>query len=404
MDLQEAERTAEAAKRRNTFDFIRLVAALAVVVEHAVHHLDAPFLWHRPGDDLWFNGGVATFFILSGMMVYKSAERCVGDRRPWSDFYQNRALRIVPAIYAYFVALVILLLIMRFLAPAELVTVPFAAFAASNLLLIPVWSPPMLTDFGIGVVNGSLWTIPVEVSFYLVVPLLAVLAFRVGWRTMVLATLLVAAGGVVLYGVVGATASPSMAWKLYGVTFVPYLWWFAIGIFWSRAWARVPHRGWLAAVALVLYFVLAKLPLDTGPAFLANAAAAIPLSYAAIWFGYHGPQVLGRLTARVGDLSFSVYIWHMIVVNVLVSWSARSWQIDGTILVLGVIVVTMAISWLSWHLVERPALNRKRYTSANTVAAEPAEQAAGAPPRFPANAPNEPRGPVRFNGGDDGHS
>ncbi|WP_168429014.1 acyltransferase family protein [Microbacterium sp. K36] len=375
MRTSTVEQIAESAKRHNTFDFIRLFAALAVVVEHSVHHLDAAFLWHQRDDTLWFNGGVATFFILSGMMVYRSGERAYADGRPWRDFYRNRALRIIPAIYAYFAVLVVLLIVTGFLAPGQLLTVQFAAFAVSNLLLAPVWSPPMLDDFGVGVVNGSLWTIPVEVSFYVIVPLMVVLASRRGLRSMLVVVLIIAGISVGAYGAVGATTTESLAWKAFGVTFLPYLWWFAIGAAWSRLWSRIPQRGWMAAVAVVLYFVLAKLPLDPGPAFIANAVAAVPLSYAVIWFGYHGPKALGRFTDRLGDLSFSIYIWHMIVVNLLVSWGARSWAIDGTLLVLGVVVVTAVIAFASWHLVEKPALNRKRYTSAWPGGGEAAQRA-----------------------------
>ena len=362
------EHVAETAKRQNIFDFIRLMAALAVVVEHSVHHLGVAFLWHDANDALWFNGGVATFFIISGMMVSRSGERVYADRRPWRDFYVNRALRILPAIYAYAGTLVLLLLVTGFIAPRQLLTFEFVAFLASNLFLVPVWSPPMLDSFGIGIVNGSLWTIPVEVSFYAIVPAIVMLAARGGWRRTLVAIFAVSTVAVVAYGVAGATASESVGWKLFGVTFGPYLWWFAVGMAWSRLWPRVKHSGWIALAMILLYFVLAKLPLDTGPAFIANAAAALPLSYAVVWLGYNGPRVLGRFTTRIGDLSFSVYIWHMIVVNLLVSWGARGWEINGTILVIGVILLTSAIAFVSWHLVEKRALNRKRYTTARTSA------------------------------------
>lgn len=284
----------------------------------------------------------------------------------------------MPAIYAYFIVLILLLLVSGFLAPGQLLSGQFVAFLASNLFLIPVWSPPMLDGFGVGVVNGSLWTIPVEVSFYVIVPAIVVFAARAGVRRMLVTVLIAAAAGVAFYGAVGATSTDSLPWKLFGVTFAPYLWWFAIGIAWSRLWPKVVQNGWIAAGCVVLYFVLAKLPLETGPAFVANAVAAIPLSYAAVWFGYNGPKILGRLTARIGDLSFSVYIWHMIVVNFLVSFGARDWPIDGTVLVAGVMVVTTLIAYASWHLVEKPALNRKRYTSARDSATEAHPAAAAA--------------------------
>lgn len=358
------------ARRRNTFDFIRLIAALSVVVEHSVHHLDASFFWHHPDDDLWFNGGVATFFILSGMMVYRSGASAHRRGRPWTDFYRNRALRILPAMYAYIVILVIVLVVTRVVAPDQVLSASFAAFVATNIFLVPVWSPPALDDFGIGVVNGSLWTIPVEVSFYVIVPLIVLLAARVGRRWMLYALLTIAALAVAAYGFAGATSTEAFAWKAFGVTFAPYLWWFAVGIVWSYLWPKVLQSGWIAAVSFVLYLVVAKLPLEDGPSFIANALAAVPLSYAVIWFGHHGPKALGRLTDRIGDLSFSVYIWHMIVVNFLVTWGARDWSVDGTVMVTGVIVVTGLIAFASWHLVEKPALRRKRYTSSPTRAAE----------------------------------
>jgi len=351
-------------KRQNAFDFIRLLAALSVAVEHSVHHLDARFLWHTQHDSLWFNGGVSTFFILSGMMIYKSAARCSSDGRPWSDFYQNRALRIVPAIYVYFVILVLLLLLTGVIAPGVILSLQMALFAGSNLALAPVWSPPFLDDFGIGVVNGSLWTIPVEVSFYVIVPLIVILARKFGSRIMLVMTLAFAGAGVVVYGAAGATASTALPWKLYGVTFVPYLWWFAIGIAWVFLWPKVRKSGWLALACIVVYFLLEKLPLSTGLSFTVDAVAAIPLSYSVIWFGYFAPSVFGAVASRLGDLSFSAYIWHMIVVNYLVTWGAREWDVDGNVLVLLVLAVTIVLAWLSWHFVERPALRRKRYTSA----------------------------------------
>jgi peptidoglycan/LPS O-acetylase OafA/YrhL len=202
----------------------------------------------------------------------------------------------------------------------------------------------------------------------LIVPAIVLFAARYGWRAMFITITVVAAIAVTAYGIMGATGAESLPWKLFGVTFVPYLWWFTIGIAWARFWPRMVQSGWLAAASILLYFALDKLPLDTGPAFIASAAAAIPLSYAVIWFGYNGPKALGRLTTRVGDLSFSVYIWHMIVVNLLVTWGGRSWAVDGTLLVTAVIVATTFVAFASWHLVEKPALNRKKYTSAHPSA------------------------------------
>lgn len=354
----------QSSSRENAFDFLRLAAAIMVVIHHAVIHLDVPFLWHSKESGPWFHGGVSLFFILSGFLITRSAEKCHAEGRSWWDFYRNRALRVVPALYAYFVATVFLLLAIGALAPRALATLDFGVFAASNLFLTPVYSPTSLDGFGVGVINGSLWTIPVEVSFYVVVPLILMLAAKTGWKRALTATSIIAVAGIALYGATGGAEAEAMVWKLYGVTFVPFLWFFTIGMVWSKLWKRIPHNGWAALACLVAYFVIINLPHSGGAGLSAilTGLAALPLSYAAIWFGYNAPKGFYRFTQRIGDLSFGTYIWHMIVVNVLVFAGARSWKVPGTLLVLAVVAASMMIATISWKLVEKPALRRKNYS------------------------------------------
>lgn len=360
--------------RANNFDFLRLFAATAVLVHHAVIHLDTNFLWHNESNNWWFNGGVPLFFILSGMMVYQSGERCLATGRPWRDFYLNRGLRIMPAMYAYIVALTIFLLAIGVVTFSQVVTPTYAAYFASNILLAPVYTPPSLADFGVGVVNGSLPTIPMEVSFYVIVPLLVILASKVKWRNMIVIVFAIAAAGVVVYALAGGAEATPMIWKVYGVTFLPYLWYFAIGMFWSRAWPHVKSSGWLALLAIVLYFVIDKVPaVGADGSVITRALAAIPLSYAALWFGHNGPLIFSRLTRRIGDLSFGTYIWHMIVVNTLIFYGARTWPIPGTLLVCIVFAISVLIAFLSWRFVEKPALGLKRYSSRRAAVTPPHE-------------------------------
>lgn len=354
----------QTTSRENAFDFLRLAAALMVVIHHAVVHLDARFLWHTETSGPWFHGGVSLFFILSGFLIIRSAEKCHADGRSWWDFYRNRALRIIPALYAYFVATVLVLLVIGALMPREMLSLDFGLFAASNVFLVPVYSPAMLDDFGMGVLNGSLWTIPVEVSFYVMVPLVVLLAAKARWRRALAVTAAVATAGIALYGAVGGAEAGSMLWKLYGVTFIPFLWFFTIGMVWSKMWPRVRQSGWIALVCVVAYFVIINLPHSGGAGMTAilTGIAALPLSYAAIWFGYNAPKFFHRLTERLGDLSFGTYIWHMVVVNVLLYMGARDWEVPGTLLILGVVAVSMLIAAASWRLVEKPALRLKNYS------------------------------------------
>jgi peptidoglycan/LPS O-acetylase OafA/YrhL len=347
-----------------------LFAALAVVVGHATTHLKISFLWVEPGDRLWFRDGVPLFFILSGYLVYKSCIRCIeGNRSIW-QFYMNRFLRVAPAIYAYVIVTLILLLLTGVLAVESLSTLPIIGWLASTFALVPVYHPSTLESFGVGVLNGSLWTIPVESSFYVALPLAALVAHKFGFRRMMILVGSVALVGLLSSWSIRAILGEGLISKLYGVTFLPYLVFFAAGIFWSRYWERA-SRGMGMFIASLIGYVAVRFGLAefyAGYDELATVFWTIPLSYAILWFGHFGPRALSKFTDRLGDLSYAVYIWHMIVINFVIHFDIvvdRSWVWD-TVTVLSVIAVSMAIAYASWHLVEKQALKLKPYTSRAT--------------------------------------
>ena len=353
-----------APARRNCFDALRLFAALAVLGGHATRHLHATFLWHHGGDSWWFIDGVPAFFILSGLMVYRSAERCREDGQPWRQFYKNRALRIVPAIYVYLAVHVLVLAVAGVLQPREVPTIQFGAYVLSHLVLAPVYHPAIFNEITNSEVNGSLWTIPVEVSFYVVVPLIVLAAARFGFRQALAGTMALASIGLALYLAVGGNASQQLLGKLIAVTFMPFLWFFGLGILWTRLWPRVSQAGAVAWVCLAAYVALSafRSTLHGSPFELVTAVAALPLSYVLVWVGYRGPAVLSRITTRLGDLSFGTYIWHLPIIKLLVLAGAVGWAVPGTLLVLLVVALAMAVAALSWWFVERPALRLKTYS------------------------------------------
>src|SRR6516165_2965852 len=99
-ELEAAERKSR-TRNANCFDFLRLFAAVSVLVSHSAEHLKISFLWFRSRDQTWFYDGVPLFFILSGYLVFRSFEKCHERRLPVWHFFLNRYLRIAPAIYAY---------------------------------------------------------------------------------------------------------------------------------------------------------------------------------------------------------------------------------------------------------------------------------------------------------------
>lgn len=303
----------------NAFDALRLFAALSVAVAHSAFYLGDSFLWYEFGDKTWFGDGVPLFFLISGFLVYQSLERCAGGRAGILGYYWRRGLRIGPALALWVVAVSLTWAISGYYAP-----------------------------------NGSLWTIPAETSFYLVLPLVLLLPERA--RTAGIVTVAIAGIAAGWLADIGVLPYASL------YTFVPWASIFALGMLWSIYIDRVPLRWSWAAVALAAFVVLRVYDvLDVEGRVLGSLVGLLPLSYLVMVVAHRSPAWL-RGPMPFGDLSYGVYIWHMFVVHVVLHWSL-GWSTYG------VVAATIAMAAASWWLVERPALRLKRVVSRRSVAA-----------------------------------
>src|SRR6202000_726428 len=160
---------------------MRACAAMGVVVTHVAFQTG-----HSSGVDGRvfgrFDLAVAVFFALSGFLLWRghaAAARKLGPRPRTGHYLRSRVVRIMPA---YLVAVVVILSLLPDADHANL-TVWLA-----NLTLPQRYVPLPLTG-GL----TQMWSLSVEVSFYLALPILALLARRipVGARVPVIAALAV---------------------------------------------------------------------------------------------------------------------------------------------------------------------------------------------------------------------
>ncbi|MCU1528742.1 MAG: hypothetical protein JWP75_2505 [Frondihabitans sp.] len=339
------------ATTRNAFDALRLLAAVIVVFQHGNADLSTNALWNIAGP----LDGVAMFFVLSGFLVFSSADNIVARGRSWRTFFANRYLRIAPALYVFAVAAPLSLVALGTVPASALASLPFAAWLGSFAVLLPNFKPEFFAHLGSGSINGPLYTIPAEVSFYLVIPLIFVAIRTWGfWPTI---------AGLAIVSTAGSVASNLLGGGVASVlhhTFLERGAYFTVGIVLARYWRRIPLRWWLALVALAL--VLGLLLLGPQPLFvpvygpLKPLLLAGPLAYVLLYAGLRAPRVFTGLTARIGDLSYGTYIWHAFVIAVL-AWFGIEGSWGPVFLLLG---VSLGLAALSWFFVEKPALRLKR--------------------------------------------
>jgi peptidoglycan/LPS O-acetylase OafA/YrhL len=171
----------------NNFNALRLIFALMVAAYHVV-----VLPWQgsgTPGENalaMMAEIGVQGFFVLSGYLVYASLERSSS----LALYAEKRVRRLYPGYATVVVTCALAALVLSPEARANLGAV--AAYLGWNLIFLNFMAPDLPGVFEanrFSEVNGALWTLKIEVLFYLILPLLALLlraAGRLRWLVLVL--------------------------------------------------------------------------------------------------------------------------------------------------------------------------------------------------------------------------
>jgi peptidoglycan/LPS O-acetylase OafA/YrhL len=170
---------------------IRGWAALWVFLYHAWIFADHPPLtWTVAGHTLVFTplvslggAGVSIFFVLSGFLLALPFAEWQGGLRPRPDTGRYLFRRVARVFPAYYVQLVLLMGLAWYF-PGLPGIGDWSAFGRHLLML---FTPPPL---GTTPMNPVWWTLPIEFSFYLALPFLAILLRYERWWWLPLTMLL----------------------------------------------------------------------------------------------------------------------------------------------------------------------------------------------------------------------
>jgi peptidoglycan/LPS O-acetylase OafA/YrhL len=357
--------------RQNNFDLIRLLAAAQVVIAHAIGHTDLvtqiPAWGKQLFDALMMLPGVPVFFVISGFLITKSYERNPADL---SGYFWRRGLRIFPALWVCLAVTLAVLAWFGFLTSSFLLSKTGLAWLAGQVSFGQFYNPEQFRGFGIGVANGALWTITVELQFYLFIPLFCLLTARPKWSAPVTSVLFAVSFTSycvmdhMVNGPGGFTGAP-LPFKLLHVTLVPHLWMFLLGILIHRHYERV--KSWIEGKflpwALVYIFFMALLawlvPERSVPFYLAYLPSRAILAFATIAAAFTARPLSNKLLSGT-DISYGIYIYHSVVINVIVQLG----MMNSMLSVGAVFAISIILALLSWHLIEKPALACKSFTPA----------------------------------------
>ncbi|TMH31296.1 MAG: acyltransferase [Betaproteobacteria bacterium] len=333
-----------ARERNNNFNLLRFLAASAVIFSHSYaltgRGLDEPLLRWSDGATYLGLSGVTVFFIISGFLVSKSFT----ERKTLAAFAAARALRIYPALVAATLFSAVLAVALGTLPWREFLSDPQTQhFVVRNSFgwRIEYFLPGAFLDNPYPrAVNGSLWSVPIELSMYVACALagtLGLLYRRVAFNIVFVA-------GFVIF-----TLRPDW-FTLYN--HVPHVRLLALAFATgSLAWVNrdvIPLSPWAAAVALLVLVV------NPGE-ILRGPFSLILLAYVVLTFALH-PTLRFAAFNRIGDYSYGLYVYAFPIQQALVNVKH---DLDPFGLFAAAFALTLLMAMASWHGMEKPALGLK---------------------------------------------
>jgi peptidoglycan/LPS O-acetylase OafA/YrhL len=336
-------------KHRSDIDGLRAVAVIPVVLFHAgISQVSGGFV------------GVDVFFVISGYLITGLIlDDIVQDRFSITSFYERRARRILPALFAVLLAALVgtCVLLMpdrtREFGKSLVATV----FFSSNVLF---WKESGY--FQTHDANPLLhtWSLAVEEQFYIAYPIFLFAVHRYLRKRYLLALLPVLGLSLALciWGVnehrsMTFFLAPARAWELLlgALLAIP-----AVPTLRNRLMANILGALGLAFLAYSFVRLSGAYPFPGANALYPTLGAAL-----IIYSGASSRTLVARVLSVkpvvfIGLISYSLYLWHWVVLVFLKAYLVRplvGWEIAAEI------TACLVFASLSWKFIEAPFRGRR---------------------------------------------
>lgn len=339
------------AGRDNNFNLLRFIAASLVLLTHSFALSTGSGMAEPLRASLgvtWGSIAVDVFFVTSGYLVSAS----LISRQSLIAFAAARILRIYPGLW---VALIISVVVCGTL----VTSLPLADFAThfgtwkyflkngTMLAKVAYYLPGVFEDNPWKrAVNGSLWTLPMEIKMYFALAMLWLTSKNLpGTMMKVFSRLCV---GVAVFCLVGS---------LFGLVSGFYNQYVALGYMFFSGVALRLLGSYIRLSSLPAVVMIAAILLSAFDRTYFQFVYILCLPYLVLYFALV-PSGGIRGFNRFGDYSYGIYIYAFPVQQLLAFW----WKgIDPYEMMASSFVITLLIAIASWELVEKRALALKRY-------------------------------------------
>lgn len=331
---------------KNNFDLQRFLFAGTVCLVHAYD-----LSWYKELALIknYLSSGVAVkaFFVISGFLIFMSYERSSSV----FSYATKRLRRIYPG---YFIVIILCALGLFSISSENLAgffSVSWIKYTFANLSFLNFIQhtlPGVFEANKLQVINGALWTLKIEVMFYLSVPLF-VLLFKKFNRLAVIISIyalsvaysivcmkLAEKTGSDIYMILGRQLPGQLSYFIAGAFFYYYLQFFE----------RHAYHFLICATAILFTKNYWSLPL----------LEPFALSIFVVFFGLF--LYLGNF-GKYGDLSYGIYLLHFPIIQCFLhfGWLAS----EPWLFLTAIVIITVLAAFVMWHLVEKRFLARNSH-------------------------------------------
>lgn len=331
----------------NNFDLLRLVFASCVFLCHAFDLTGlGPFSIFKK--IISAEIAVKAFFVISGFLIFMSYQ----NSQSVSSYFSKRIRRIFPAYLFVILASVLLGTIFTTISANEYWSVGALNYLFANLTFLNFLQPTLPGLFTSNInpaVNGALWTLKIEVMFYISVPLVVFCFNRFG-RLPVMLLLFISS---VSYSYVlfamdqshGGAAFIELQRQLPGqLTFFIIG---AVGYYYFEVFKK--YSLYLVPIAVLAFTLKAQLPWII----LEPVALGILVIYFATIFPYLGDF------GKYGDFSYGIYILHFPILQLMIA--KHLFDESPILFITAASSLVLFFSIFLWHFIEKPFLRKSSH-------------------------------------------
>lgn len=325
----------------NNFDSVRIGLALIVVFAHIAtltQLQDFNYFIYI------FNSKFAVegFFAISGFLVTKSYLRSKNN----FEYAEKRFRRIYPAyLNVVFFCLCISACISSFDTANFFARTETLKYFVYNALFLNFMQPTLSSVFDsnpIQTLNGSLWTIKIEVMLYFFVPSLIYLFNKGVIRTTLLAYVLSVCWVYFFTHLYHGNMGEEMARQ-----FPAQLSYFVFGACFAVNKTILSQLKWLALLSFIMLFATnnsyVKLLID-------------PIAYSSIVIYLSTAAYTNLNLGKYGDISYGIYLYHFPIIQLLIFF--KIFALNAYLGLALVFILTIFTALASWHLIEKRLLKR----------------------------------------------